>query len=204
MDLVCVQGFTSQNSKMDFHLLGALILTRDAGKCAEEQSFVPSATQKNKAVAESETGKQDFAENEWGFDTKKAGNKTEEELPQILSKNHVIRNTTSFENPKGMGKVTRIFYAILIAYLVPVDTFQSVFSSPTPTFPFWSTDSTTTSQQDGNVNVSSSPFGTDLGDDVLCHPSCECLDTFFDCRKRGPKRGLTEFPDNFPNWVVTL
>jgi len=34
----------------------------------------------------------------------------------------------------------------------------------------------------------------------LCHPSCYCLDTYFDCRRQG----LTEFPENFPYWVTKL
>ncbi|CAG7816748.1 unnamed protein product [Allacma fusca] len=36
--------------------------------------------------------------------------------------------------------------------------------------------------------------------DELCHPDCFCLDTFFDCRKRG----LTTFPNDFPTWVTKL
>lgn len=109
-----------------------------------------------------------------------------------------------------MGTATRIFYATLIAYLVQLDTFPGVVSSPTPFFSWVTEESsslsssttTTSGQQDGAANTSFSPFEPEFiaSYDKLCHPACECLDTFFDCRKRG----LTEFPADFPPFVVTL
>lgn len=105
-----------------------------------------------------------------------------------------------------MGKAVRIFYVFLSAYLVLHGTFPGAVSSPTP-FSFWSSDlssSTTTGdlEQDAATNTSFSPVEADLafGNDELCHPSCDCLDTYFNCRRRN----LTELPLDLPNWVETL
>jgi len=61
------------------------------------------------------------------------------------------------------------------------------------------------SSSSSSTSTSTSSLGTDADatDDeqlLICHPACDCLDAYFDCRKRG----LDYFPQDFPYWVEKL